>query len=249
MWRFAAASGSVWWNNDWFLQISEASTRFPFSQSQKIKRQINNSLGGIVFIKSVMFRVQTAPFDKITIDFCRSRRRLHDSDLILTKNPNIWPKIPKIPQKSPKIPKNLWIPRIPRWRPMWRPIFSSLFGLSCAVLLIYWPRWSWQERPLWISCIFACCWTIVLHHLHCWARSPCLLPQVSNWIIGIHLSNLLIQLGLHIGLHLGIPRNPWIFGYFWRFFKYFLDFWSNIKVFCENNLIFELLHQKPHRII
>ena len=44
---------------------------------------------GGVFIKSEAFRVQMAPFDKITIDFCRSRRRLHDSDLILTKNPNI----------------------------------------------------------------------------------------------------------------------------------------------------------------
>ena len=50
-----------------------------------------------------------APFDKITIDFCRSRRRLHDSDLILTKNHNIWPKIQKIFQKSRKIPKNQWI--------------------------------------------------------------------------------------------------------------------------------------------
>ena len=35
----------------------------------------------VFFFKSVTFRVQTAPFDKITIDFCRSRRRLHDSDL------------------------------------------------------------------------------------------------------------------------------------------------------------------------
>ena len=30
------------------------------------------------------------------------------NQVILTKNPNIWPKIPKIPEKSPKIPK---IPR------------------------------------------------------------------------------------------------------------------------------------------
>ena len=70
--------------------------------------------GGSVFFKSDTFRVQMAPFDKITTDFCRSRRRLHDSDLILTKNPNIWPKIPKIPQKSQKIPQNPWIPRISR---------------------------------------------------------------------------------------------------------------------------------------
>ena len=48
--------------------------------------------GVSVFIKSVTFRVQTAPFDKITIDFCRSRRRLHDSDFILTKNLNIFDK-------------------------------------------------------------------------------------------------------------------------------------------------------------
>ena len=27
------------------------------------------------------------------------------------------------------------------------------------------------------------------------------------------------------------PRNPWIFGYFSNFVGYFLDFWSNIKVF------------------
>ena len=48
--------------------------------------------GGSVFIKSVMFRVQTAPFDKITIDFCRSRRRLHDSDLPGAKKHKIGPK-------------------------------------------------------------------------------------------------------------------------------------------------------------
>ena len=49
--------------------------------------------GVSVFIKSVTFRVQTAPFDKITIDFCRSRRRLHDSDLPGAKKHKIGPKL------------------------------------------------------------------------------------------------------------------------------------------------------------
>ena len=40
---------------------------------------------------------------------------------------------------------------------------------------------------------------------------------------------------------LGIPRN---FRDFPVFFWYFLDFLSNIKVFGQNNLIFELLQQK-----
>ena len=30
---------------------------------------------------------------------------------------------------------------------------------------------------------------------------------------------------------LGNPRKPWIFGYFSRFLRYFLDFLSNIRVF------------------
>ena len=110
-WGVEGPDGSVWQNNDWFLQISEASTHPRPSQSQKTKAWDYHFLRGSVFIKSVALRVQTAPFDKITIDFCRSRRRLHDSDLILNKNPNIWPKIPKIPKKSRKIPKNQWIPR------------------------------------------------------------------------------------------------------------------------------------------
>ena len=46
----------------------------------------------MLFFKSVTFRVQTAPFDKITIDFCRSRRRLHDSDLPGAKKHKIGPK-------------------------------------------------------------------------------------------------------------------------------------------------------------
>ena len=51
---------------------------------------------------------------------------------------------------------------------------------------------------------------------------------------------------LHIGPgSLGIPRKP-IFTYLWWFFWYF---WLNIKVFGQNNLIFELLRQKWCRII
>ena len=38
-----------------------------------------------VFLKKVTFRVQTAPFDKITIDFWRSRRRLYIPDLLKAK--------------------------------------------------------------------------------------------------------------------------------------------------------------------
>ena len=39
----------------------------------------------MVFVKNVTFRVQTAPFDKITIDFWRSRRRLYIPDLLKAK--------------------------------------------------------------------------------------------------------------------------------------------------------------------
>ena len=41
------------------------------------------------FVKNVTFRVQTAPFDKITIDFWRSRRRLYIPDLLKAKNSNV----------------------------------------------------------------------------------------------------------------------------------------------------------------
>ena len=37
------------------------------------------------FVKNVTFRVQTAPFDKITTDFWRSRRRLYIPDLLKAK--------------------------------------------------------------------------------------------------------------------------------------------------------------------
>ena len=37
------------------------------------------------FVKNVTFRVQTAPFDKITIEFWRSRRRLYIPDLLKAK--------------------------------------------------------------------------------------------------------------------------------------------------------------------
>ena len=73
-------------------------------------------------MKSVTFRVQTAPFDKITIDFCRSRRRLHDSDLPGPKNPNILPKIPKILKKIKKNnKKNMDFNRC------WRKLIVHLF--------------------------------------------------------------------------------------------------------------------------
>ena len=39
-----------------------------------------------LFVKNVTFRLQTAPFDKTTIAFWRSRKRLHDSDLPKAKN-------------------------------------------------------------------------------------------------------------------------------------------------------------------
>ena len=58
-------------------------------KAKSMRRQITIFEGGSVFFKSDTFRVQMAPFDKITTDSWRSRRRLHDSDLILTKNPNI----------------------------------------------------------------------------------------------------------------------------------------------------------------
>ena len=41
------------------------------------------------FVKNVTFRVQTAPFDKITTDFWRSRRRLYIPDLLKAKNSNV----------------------------------------------------------------------------------------------------------------------------------------------------------------
>ena len=60
------------------------------------------------------------------------------------------------------------------------------------------------------------------------------------------------RLGLHRGLHRAPQEtlgNPGFWDYFQGFLKCFLDFWSNIKVFGENNVIFELLQQKACRII
>ena len=42
-------------------------------------------MGPYVFLKKVTFRVQTAPFDKIRIEFRRSRRRLLIPDLFKAK--------------------------------------------------------------------------------------------------------------------------------------------------------------------
>ena len=47
---------------------------------------------------------------------------------------------------------------------------------------------------------------------------------------------------------LGNLRKTYILTYFREFLRYFLDFWSNIKAFGQNNVIFELLQQKPCRI-
>ena len=77
--------------------------------------------GGSVFIKSVTFRVQTAPFDKITIDFCRSRRCLHDSDLPGAKKTQNWQNIQKISLKISKNPQKSMDFHGDCVEPMWRP--------------------------------------------------------------------------------------------------------------------------------
>ena len=43
---------------------------------------------------------------------------------------------------------------------------------------------------------------------------------------------------------LGNPRKPWIFLYIPGFFWNFRDLLSNIMVFGQNNVIFELLRHK-----
>ena len=43
----------------------------------------------MLFFKSVTFRVQTAPFDKITTDFWRSRRHLYIPDLLKAKKSGV----------------------------------------------------------------------------------------------------------------------------------------------------------------
>ena len=47
--------------------------------------RVGAHMGPYVFFKSVTFRVQTAPFDKIRIEFWRSRRRLYIPDLLKAK--------------------------------------------------------------------------------------------------------------------------------------------------------------------
>ena len=47
--------------------------------------RVGAHMGPYVFLKKVTFRVQTAPFDKITTDFWRSRRRLLIPDLLKAK--------------------------------------------------------------------------------------------------------------------------------------------------------------------
>ena len=41
---------------------------------------------------------------------------------------------------------------------------------------------------------------------------------------------------LHSGSTVEIHGNPWIFEYFSKFLGYFLDFWSNMRVFGENKV-------------
>ena len=48
---------------------------------------------------------------------------------------------------------------------------------------------------------------------------------------------------------LGKPRKTYVSFVFSWFLMYFLNFPSNIKVFDQNNVFFELLQQKPCRII
>ena len=51
--------------------------------------------------------------------------------------------------------------------------------------------------------------------------------------------------GVSTGVSTGVPRKPRNSRYFFSgFVKYFMDFWSNIRVFGQNNVIFELLRQK-----
>ena len=47
--------------------------------------RVGAHMGPYVFLKKVTFRVQTAPFDKITTEFWRSRRRLYIPDLLKAK--------------------------------------------------------------------------------------------------------------------------------------------------------------------
>ena len=61
-------------------------------KAKKNQASDQHFLGGSAFIKNVTFRVQTALFHGITTDFWRSRKRLHDSDLLKAKTPQIRPK-------------------------------------------------------------------------------------------------------------------------------------------------------------
>mgnify|MGYP003323632222 CR=1 FL=1 len=54
-----------------------------FEEKTKLTLAVSTCL--LLLIKSVTFRVQTAPFDKRTIDFWRSRKHLHVSDLLKAK--------------------------------------------------------------------------------------------------------------------------------------------------------------------
>ena len=61
--------------------------RCNFVDKHKPTLAVSTSL--LVFIKTVPLRVQTAPFDKVTIDFWRSRKRLHIPDLLKAKKSSV----------------------------------------------------------------------------------------------------------------------------------------------------------------
>ena len=97
----AAANTAVACHDDAFLSVPsncieyvDLSSEAPYCMSlSPVRVGARSGLGPIwalmFFVKNVTFRVQTAPFDKITIDFWRSRRRLYIPDLLKAKNSNV----------------------------------------------------------------------------------------------------------------------------------------------------------------
>ena len=67
------------------------------------------------------------------------------------------------------------------------------------------------------------------------------------WLLNT-IENLIAPLQKSTKGSLGNPRKTYILIYFSEFLVYFWDFWSNIKVFGQNNVIFVFLQQKPCRI-
>ena len=88
-----AARSVVVVHGQMFFQMLEYFLSHIFNMNRNaLHSSIWSGLGPIwalmFFVKNVTFRVQTAPFDKITIDFWRSRRRLYIPDLLKAKNSN-----------------------------------------------------------------------------------------------------------------------------------------------------------------